>query len=317
MRLSYWQGARPRRALSKELARKVAGLELARGRVKEAILPMFRTLELGKVFGIDLKVHTTVLLLAGLFALLNLASGGLAAAVSVLMFLAAVAVAVTLHELGHALTARLYGNPTHGITLYPFGGVAQLARESRSAQEEIVVALAGPAVNLVLAGLTAIGLLTLGALPGLWSFFYLNLALALFNLVPAFPMDGGRVLRGGLWGFLGRHRATRIAARAGQVFAFGFGLLGLFTNPMLLVIAFFVYSHATAQLQQLDLLAARGQPRGPFVDARGRVFVEPQREAPPPRRGWAPRGGAPPQGPLWTTRPSASGRRVFVVWRQP
>ena len=65
------------------------------------------------------------------------------------------------------------------------------------------------------------------------------------------------------------------------------------------------------------LFAARGQPRGPWVDPRGRVFVEPQREAPPPRPGWTPHATAPRQGPLWTTRPSASGRRVVVVWRQP
>ena len=143
---------------------------------------MFRTLDLGKVFGIDLKVHATVLVLAGVFALLNLASGGVAAALSVLFLLLSVAVAITLHELGHALTARLYGNPTHGITLYPFGGVAQLAHEARSAQEEVVVALAGPAVNIVLAALSALAWVLVGpALPGIETFLYLNLGLAVFN----------------------------------------------------------------------------------------------------------------------------------------
>ncbi|MEZ6187439.1 MAG: site-2 protease family protein [Planctomycetota bacterium] len=274
---------------------------------------MFKTLDLGRVFGIDLRVHSTVPLLAGLFALLNLASGGPGAAASTLALLFAVALAVTLHELGHALTARLYGNPTHGITLYPFGGVAQLDHEARSSQEEVVVALAGPAVNVVLAALSALVYVLVPALPGVATFLWLNLGLAVFNLLPAFPMDGGRVLRGGLWRLVGYGNATRFAARAGQVFAVGFGLLGLIANPMLLVIAFFVFSHASAQLRLLDLRG--GQPRGPYVDPRGRVHVQPVREA-----GWRapsapPSWGPSPRAPGYAQVRSPSGRRVFVVWR--
>jgi hypothetical protein len=138
--------------------------------------------------------------------------------------------------------------------LFPFGGVAQLTREARTGGEEAAVALAGPAVNIVLAGLAAIPLALVGWFEPLTTFLGVNLALAIFNLIPAYPMDGGRVLRGALWKWLGHRKATLFAARAGQAFALLFGILGLFTNVMLVAIAVFVFLHATAELQRVRAL---------------------------------------------------------------
>ena len=154
---------------------------------------------------------------------------------------------VLLHEYGHALTARRYGIGTRSITLLPIGGLALLQSMPRDPRQEIVVALAGPAVNLAIAAV-ALLLIELAGRPGCAprprsrgkagccaTLFAANLMLALFNLIPAFPMDGGRVLRAVLAMRIDRVRATRIAARVGQVLAVGLGLLGLFGNPILLL----------------------------------------------------------------------------------
>ncbi len=170
---------------------------------------------------------------------------------------------VLLHEFGHALAARHYGIPTQDITLLPIGGVARLERMPEEPAQEIVVALAGPAVNLAI-------LLGLGLVTGFGAIFHppaaddmdpdgrlgivgrliqVNTWLLLFNLIPAFPMDGGRVLRAGLATVLGYVRATAIAANVGQVIAIGFGIVGLGLlkgygiggNPILVLIAFFIF----------------------------------------------------------------------------
>ena len=262
---------------------------------------MFQAHRIGRLFGVEVRLHGTVLLMAAVLAFVSLLSGGLAGAVGTLLLLAAVFGSVTLHELGHIGASALFGGRTLGVTLYPFGGVAQLSRESRSGFEEIVVALAGPAVNFVLAGLAAIPLVLFGS--GLEPFATLlgvNLALGIFNLIPAFPMDGGRVLRGALWGRLGRARATELAARGGRWFAGLFAVLGLLWSPMLLVIAAFVFLQATEELARLRLQAANeplraegpwgwshpvpGQPR----ESQPRVhFVHPvPRPEPRQPQGW-------------------------------
>jgi stage IV sporulation protein FB len=214
---------------------------------------MFQAHSIGRLFGVEVRVHGTVLALAAGVALLSLFSSGLAGAAEALLLLLAVFGSVTLHELGHVGASALFGGRTLGVTLYPFGGVAQLDRESRSGAEEVVVALAGPAVNFALAGLAALPLLLLGAGEPFGTLLGVNLALGLFNLTPAYPMDGGRVLRGGLWGWLGWRRATELAARAGRWFALGFAVLGLVWSPMLLVIALFVFLQASAELARVRL----------------------------------------------------------------
>jgi Zn-dependent protease/predicted transcriptional regulator len=176
-------------------------------------------------------------------------------AVAGLILIVAVFACVVLHEFGHALAARRYGVPTKDITLYPIGGVARLQRIPEQPTQELVVALAGPAVNVVIAALIAVGATVLGrplgpptglAAPAghFWeNLFWINVVLVVFNLLPAFPMDGGRVLRALLAYRLPYATATRIAASVGQGMAILFGLFAIFGgfDPFLLFIALFVY----------------------------------------------------------------------------
>jgi Zn-dependent protease/predicted transcriptional regulator len=176
---------------------------------------------------------------------------------------------VVLHEFGHALTARRFGIKTRDITLYPIGGVARLERMPDKPIQELWVALAGPAVNVVIAALL-IGWLvltrTLAPLADLslttGSFverlMIVNLSLVLFNLIPAFPMDGGRVLRALLALRLEYTRATQIAATIGRGLALLFGIIGLFTNPSLLFIAFFVWIGAGQEASMVQMKSALG-----------------------------------------------------------
>ncbi|MFC1707784.1 site-2 protease family protein, partial [Planctomycetota bacterium] len=178
---------------------------------------------------------------------------------------------VAAHELGHALAALGYGIRTRAITLLPIGGVAMLERDLRVPRHEFVVALAGPLVNVMIAALLALTeRLLAGVLAPSAGIFALtswaltiNLALAIFNLIPAFPMDGGRVLRAHLATRMGRLRGTRIAARVGLVVAVLIGILGLFGNPMLVLIALFVYLAAQAELRRVEAEHAIGGGGGP------------------------------------------------------
>lgn len=217
------------------------------------------SLHLGRWLGIDVYLHFTFLLLLAFIGLSQgLIGRSLDAALGSVLFFTGLFVCVLLHEYGHALAARRYGIGTRDITLLPIGGVARLERMPEKPSQEFVVALAGPAVNVIIALGLFIGLKLGGGWQPLSSLsttggniferlLVANVFLVLFNLLPAFPMDGGRVLRALLAMKLNHARATRIAARIGQGMAVVFGFAGLFGNPMLLLIALFVWVGAAQE----------------------------------------------------------------------
>lgn len=211
---------------------------------------------LGRIAGINVYLHPTLLLILAFPGVLQ---GG----VESLLLVASVFGCVLLHEFGHALTARRFGIETEDITLYPIGGVARLRRLPRAPGAELLITLAGPAVNLVIA-LALWSVLVIGAGVNLWAtlpvagflmvLMQLNLWLAAFNLIPAFPMDGGRVLRAALSGWLGRLRATELAASVGQVLAVLFGVFSLFQGELVHVaLAAFIYFAASNELAQVSV----------------------------------------------------------------
>ena len=213
--------------------------------------------KLGELAGIDVYVHWSFWLLPAW--ILMSAGGGLSAALSSVIFVFAVFGCVVLHELGHALAARQFGIGTRDITLYPIGGVASLERLPKNPVKELVIALAGPAVNVAIAGAIFFGAILLSAgyqtsllgLAGgafLVNLMWVNVALVVFNLLPAFPMDGGRVFRAFLAMRLPYARATVIAARVGQLIAVLLGLVGLFSSGTLVLVAAFVFLAAQAEL---------------------------------------------------------------------
>jgi len=214
--------------------------------------------------GIAIRIHATFLLLLVWFA----ASGWMenqriADAAASVALVVGVFGCVVLHELGHAAAARRYGVGTVDITLLPIGGVARLQGAPPTPRAEIVIALAGPAVNVAIAAaLWAFTPADLGALrdaddPSLWAeLLAINLTLAAFNLIPAFPMDGGRVLRALLALRYPAPRATQLAAWVGQVIAIGFAMVGLLRYPMLVLVAIFVWFGAAAEAAEAQLRGA-------------------------------------------------------------
>jgi Zn-dependent protease len=214
--------------------------------------------KMGQVAGIDVYVHATFLLIFLVFP--GVFAGGALSPLNVLLVLSVFG-CVLLHELGHALMARRFGIRTHDITLYPIGGVARLERMPRAPGAELLIALAGPAVNFALAAVL-LPLLFLGgaelstaSIVGVFleSLLSVNLILGLFNLIPAFPMDGGRVLRALLSAGMGRVQATIIAARVGRVLAvcFGAAVLVWTHNPIHIALAAFIYFAAQAEEAQV------------------------------------------------------------------
>lgn len=224
--------------------------------------------KLVRVAGIDVYIHATFfLLLFWVGYSYWIATQNWSAVMTGISFIILLFVCVVMHEYGHALTARRYGIGTKKITLYPIGGVAQLAKMPDDPRQEIKVAFAGPAVNIVIALVLWIILqiagfevtdstyqLTPQSL--LFNLMIINLALAIFNLLPAFPMDGGRVFRAWLATRMERDRATRIAANVGQVLAIGLGILGMMYNPFLIFIAVFVWIGAASESGMEQIKAA-------------------------------------------------------------
>ena len=230
------------------------------------------SLKLGTVAGIGIYVHWTFALLIGwiFFAYLSAGQSAVMAAKGA-GFILAIFGCVVLHELGHATAAKRFGIRTRDITLLPIGGLARLERMPEKPLQEFIVALAGPAVNVVIAAvifgyLTVIRgdgeMLDVQLLQGnfLARLMWVNAFLVVFNLLPAFPMDGGRVLRALLATSMDYRRATRIAARVGQGMAILFGIAGLFGNPFLLFIALFVFLGAQAESDMVGIqFFMRGQ----------------------------------------------------------
>jgi len=231
--------------------------------------------KLGKFAGIDVYIHATFLLLITWVGYSHwLENQNWGEVLSGILFILALFACVILHEYGHALTARKYGIKTRDITIYPIGGVARLERMPEKPLEELWVALMGPAVNVVIAaGLFAYLYLTSSLVPlneltiasgsFLERLMTVNISLVLFNLIPAFPMDGGRVLRALLAMRMDYVRATQIAATIGQGMALLFGLIGLFGNASLLFIAFFIWIGASQEAGMTQMKnAVSGIPVG-------------------------------------------------------
>jgi Zn-dependent protease/predicted transcriptional regulator len=220
------------------------------------------SLKIARIAGIDIFLHWTFALLLVYILFVNYRAGGSALLWSFL-FIMTVFFIIVLHELGHALTAKRFNINTKGITLLPIGGVAQLERMPDKPKEELWVALAGPLVNVVLAAMLFFliprpgsqeemmaMMNTVNAQSFIFQLFYVNVALALFNMIPAFPMDGGRVLRAILAMRMDHMTATLIAARIGQGLAVAFMILGIFYNPFLIFVGLFVFMGAQAEAEQ-------------------------------------------------------------------
>ena len=228
---------------------------------------------IGRVFGVDLYMHATFLLLLAWVAWWFYAKRGMVVdAISGIVFIVLLFTIVVLHELGHVLTARRYGIQTRDITLLPIGGVARLERMPSEPYQELLVALAGPAVNVVLAVILAAAVIAIhgpaalapGAAGEMFSvegsmlakLVWVNVSLTVFNMIPAFPMDGGRVLRAFLAMNMNYVRATNIAASIGQFLALLLGFAGLFNNPLLIFIALFVWMGASQESATVQMEAA-------------------------------------------------------------
>ncbi len=256
-----------------------AHLSTPRGGVRPGVkphrAPAFRwSWKLARVAGIDVYVHGTFVLLIAFIAFSDAIAGhGAEAVASRTLLILAVFATVVLHEFGHALTARRFGVGTRDITLLPIGGVARLDRMPDKPNQQLLVALAGPGVNLVIAAvlfgvvrLLGGGLGAETVLQGGGSFLsqllWINVSLAVFNLLPGYPMDGGRVLRALLAMRLPPERATQTGARVGQGVAVALSFVGLFMSPLLIVIAVFVWIGAQAEY---SVSKARAALTGLFV----------------------------------------------------
>ena len=217
--------------------------------------------KIARIWGIDVYMHWTFLILLGWILLSNLGAGQtLAQSLMGVVFILVLFGCVILHEYGHALTARRYGITTKNITLLPIGGVANLEKMPDKPIQELWVALAGPAVNVVIAIILLAYFQITNSFPNIEEFtgeitgrnflfnvFIVNIILAVFNMIPAFPMDGGRVLRALLAMRYDRGKATEVAAKIGQLLAIIFVFLGFFYNFWWIFIGLFIFLGAGAE----------------------------------------------------------------------
>ena len=216
------------------------------------------SLTIGRIAGTDIRLHFTFLLFLAWIGIADYTAGGAAAALDSVIFILLVFLCVTLHEFGHILMGRRFGIRTPQVTLSPIGGIASMERMPDKPVQEMLVAIAGPLVNVAIALiLMAVFGLSLGLVTSIdfdqatlaERLLIVNVTLVAFNLVPAFPMDGGRVLRAALALRMGPARATALAARVGQGFAMLFFALGLLYNPILMFVGIFIYFAAAAEEQ--------------------------------------------------------------------
>lgn len=234
-------------------------------------------MKIGRFYGIDVHIHWSFWLLILFYMVTVAKSGRIAEGLSAFGFVIAAFFCVLLHEYGHALAARRFGIRTLDITLMPIGGLARLERIPENPIQELVVAIAGPLVNVAIAALLSI-LLVLNVASG-WAapsvavggnfvgqLMAINLFLCLFNMLPAFPMDGGRVVRSLLAMKFGLVRATEMAARLGRWMSVAFAIWGIFVswNPMLVLLAVFVFIAGTIELFQVKIRSMQGQAAGAF-----------------------------------------------------
>ncbi|RME28125.1 MAG: Zn-dependent protease [Deltaproteobacteria bacterium] len=226
---------------------------------------------------IPIRLHGSFVLLAMVMLGFELLRGGVIAALGALLLWGAIFGTVVLHELGHALAGRLFGIRTRDITLYPFGGVARMELEQLAPLPEVVVAVAGPLVNFTLAAVAWMA--HLGGLPGMEKWMVLNLVLGSFNLLPAFPMDGGRVLRAVLSLFMDPVMATLIALRVSRWFGWGFlvaaPIVGAWSLALVGGLLLLVNRAATRRWQVIAAMGGRTPP--PRTAARTTTRTIPRR----------------------------------------
>src|SRR5262245_31839038 len=228
---------------------------------------MLWSIDIGSIAGTKVRIHITFILFLVYIWGANYVTGGSDAAWTGTIFMLLLFLCVLLHEFGHVFAARGFGINTPDVTLLPIGGVARLERIPEEPGQEFMIAIAGPLVNVAIAlvlmafagaevsgrSLAAVDRGSVSMVDRLAS---VNLFLAAFNMIPAFPMDGGRILRSLLAIRLDHVRATEIAATIGQWAAFGLGFLGLMTHAYMLVfIAIFVYLAAASEAQMVSLRA--------------------------------------------------------------
>ena len=240
------------------------------------------SLTIGRFGATTVRVHLTFFLLLAWIGVSAWEKGGLPAARDSVLFIALIFTCVVLHEFGHIIMARRFGIETPDVILLPIGGVARMPRMPRMPQkpaQELAVAIAGPMVNVAIAFLLFLVLGTIQPddltriedprVSFLARLAAANVFLVIFNMIPAFPMDGGRVLHAVLAMKLGGARATQIAASIGQALAFALGFLGLFGNPLLIFIAIFVYMAAAGEARMSAFNeVARGLSVGDAMETR-------------------------------------------------
>lgn len=226
--------------------------------------------KLGRFKGIDVYIHYTFwLIFLWVGAIYWVRYKNIGSVIEGVLLVMTVFGCVLLHEFGHALTAQKYGINTRDITLLPIGGLAKLEKIPEKPIQEFWITLAGPAVNVVIASLLFLILYLSGNLQQLTNIsitegsfieklMLVNVVLVVFNILPAFPMDGGRVLRAVLAMHMDYTKATQVAVSIGQGMAFLFGFIGLFTNPFLVIIALFVWIGATMEGSIVQLKSLLG-----------------------------------------------------------